>query len=595
MNGQFLNFVGLRENPFHVSPDPRFYYSTPARDTALTELMFGIEARQGFLVLTGEAGTGKTSILKQIIDWLRQRGRSTAYIFHTRVEPIGLLRLILTDFGVPCASKSKSDLIKTLHHLLLQRQAVNDLPVLILDEAQALPPQTLNEIRVILNVETPRDKLLQIILSGQPELEEKLRLPALRQLRQRIGSHSRLPALTEKETAAYIWRRLAVAGCSDTSVFPQEVVQSIYAISRGIPRVVNLLCERALICAYGEQRRVISPEMIQRIAAEFDLCSNPLAATPNETQPQAQYVAPLLPAAEQGDVAEAPPPAVTEREAVPALARAAVAAATAAASVGAVPTAAAVPVPVTPEAAQTAAAGPVTPVVPSDTTPETPARRRRYWRKHRSRSVVARIARNSVSTVTQAWEACWGMLGEWARRARRALFPVVKKKPPVSAIKESLTEECWMQIEFDIVEKLHPRAAQKQAQIAVKGESTPAAAPAMPAPSRKYWRKHRPSSTVVVSARNSMSSVKRMWSAVSEPSVDYVRSVVKSFVRDCRVLFRASLVLTPAAGVSASVDGSNGKPRSTVQRNAIALVHWLQQPMRPPRVSSRGSKLRGKY
>jgi len=208
---------------------------------------------------------------------------------------------------------------------------------------------------------------------------------------------------------------------------------------------------------------------------------------------------------------------------------------------------------------------------------------------------VARIARNSVSTITQAWEACWGMLGEWARRARRALFPVVKKKPPVSAIKESLTEECWMQIEFDIVEKLHSRAAQKQAQIAVKGESTPAAAPAMPAPSRKYWRKHRPSSTVVVSARNSMSSVKRMWSAVSEPSVEYVRSVVKSFVRDCRVLFRASLVLTPAAGVSASVDGSNGKPRSTVQRNAIALVHWLQQPMRPPRVSSRGSKLRGKY
>jgi type II secretory pathway predicted ATPase ExeA len=595
MNGHFLNFVGLRENPFHVSPDPRFYYSTPARDTALTELMFGIEARQGLLVLTGEAGTGKTSILNQIIDWLRQRRRSTAFIFHTRVEPIGLLRLILTDFGVSCASTCKSDLIKTLHHWLLQRQAANDLPVLILDEAQALPPQTLNEIRLILSDETPRGKLLQIILSGQPELEEKLRLLALRQLRQRIMSHSRLPALTEKETAAYIWRRLAVAGCSDTSVFPQEVVQSIYAISRGIPRVVNLLCERALICAYGEQRRVISPEMIQRTAAEFDLCSNPFAATANETQPKDQYVAAPLPAAEQRDVAEAPPPAVPEREAVPALARAAVAAATAAPSVGAVPAAAAFPVPVTPPAAQTVAAGPVTPVVRSDATPETPARRRRYWRKHRSRSVVARIARNSVSTITQAWETCWGILGEWVGRASRALFPVVGKKTPVSATKESLTEECWMQIEFDIVEKLHPRAAQKQAQIAVKEESTPAAAPVMPAPSRNYWRKHRPSSTVVVSARNSISSAKRMWSAVSEPSVEYVRSVVKSFVRDCRVLFRASLVLTPAAGVSASVDGSNGKPRSTVQRNAIALVHWLQQPMRPPRVSSRGSKLRGKY
>jgi len=555
--------------------------------------MFGIEARLGLLVLTGEAGTGKTSILNQIIDWLRQRGRSTAFIFHTRVEPIGLLRLILTDFGVPCTSKCKSDLIRALHHWLLQRQAANDLPVLILDEAQALPPQTLNEIGLILNAEMPRGKLLQIILSGQPELEEKLRLLPLRQLRQRIVSHSRLPALTEKETAAYISRRLAVAGCSDTSVFPKEVVQSIYAISRGIPRVVNLLCERALICAYGEQRRVISPEIIQRIAAEFDLCSNPLAATANETQDQ--YVAPPLPAAEQRDVAEAPPRAAAEREAVPALARAAVAAATAAASVGAVPAAAAVPVPVTPEAAQTAAAGPVTPVVPSDATPETPARRRRYWRKHRSRSVVARIARNSVSTVKQAWEACWGILGEWVGRASRALFPVVKKKPPVSATKESLTEECWMQIEFDIVEKLHPRAAQKQAQIALKEESTPAAALMMPAPSRNYWRKYRPSSTVVVSARNSISSVNRMWSAVSEPIVEYVRSVAKSFVRDCRMSFRASLVPTPAAGVSASVDGNNGKPRATAHRNAIALVHWLRQPMRPPRVSSRGSKSRGKY
>ena len=152
MNEQYLNFVGLREDPFHVSPNTRFYYPTPAHDAALAELMFGIETRRGLLVLTGEAGTGKTSILNQIIDWLRQRGRSTAFIFHTRVEPIGLLRLILTDFGVPCASRCKSDLIRTLHHWLLQRQVANDLPVLILDEAQALPLQTLDEIRLILNL-----------------------------------------------------------------------------------------------------------------------------------------------------------------------------------------------------------------------------------------------------------------------------------------------------------------------------------------------------------------------------------------------------------------------------------------------------------
>ena len=188
--------------------------------------MFGIETRQGIMVLTGEAGTGKTTLLNQILDWLRQRGRSTAFIFHTRVEPIGLLRLILTDFGVPCESKAKSDLVKTLHHWLLQRHAANDLPVLILDEAQALPPQTLNEIRLILNIETHRGKLLQIVLAGQPELEDKLQSPALRQLRQRIMFHSRLSTLTEKETGAYIARRLAVAGGSDPSVFPEPAVRA---------------------------------------------------------------------------------------------------------------------------------------------------------------------------------------------------------------------------------------------------------------------------------------------------------------------------------------------------------------------------------
>jgi len=587
MNGPFLNFLGLREDPFHVSPNPRFYYPTSAHDTALAELMFGIETRRGLLVLTGEAGTGKTSILNQVLDWLRYRGRSTAFIFHTRVEPIVLLRLVLTDFGLPCESKSKRDLIRTLHHWLLQRHAVNDVPVLILDEAQALPRQTLDDIRLILNAETSRGKLLQIILSGQPELEEKLRSPALRQLRQRIMVHSRLPVLLEEETAAYISRRLAVAGCSDTSVFPHEVVQSIYAISRGIPRVVNLLCEHALICACGEQRRVISPEMIQRIAKDFDLCSNPLATEGNETQPRHQYAAPPLLKAKQAEVAEAPPPSVDEKKAVPILARVAVAA-TAASSVRAVPVAAAIQVPVTP------AAVPVTRVVPGGATPETPARPQKYWRKHRTRSAVAVFARNSVSTVKQTWKAVWGMLVEWIGRVLRALFPLVEKSPPVSVAEEPFTEECWMQIEFDILEKLHPRAAHKQAQFAAKEESTPASAPAMPAPSRKYWSKYRLSSTVVY-ARNSICSVKRMWSAVSGPIVENVRSLVDSLVkdyltlaRDCRMLFRVSPASTPATGLSPSVDRSNRKPRST----AHPLVQWLRQPMRPPRAWSRGSAAR---
>jgi len=288
MYEQCLNFLGLREDPFHVSPDPRFYFSTPAHESALAELLFGIETRQGFMVLTGEAGTGKTCLLNQVLDWLHQCGRSSAFIFHTHIEPIGLLRFILRDFGVPCQSKSKSELIAALHTWLLERHTAGDLPVLILDEAQALPLQTLDELRLLLNLETPRGKLLQIILSGQPELDEKLRLPALRQLRQRIMFHSHLRLLTEQETAAYISRRLVAAGSRDCSLFPDEVVQDIYTSSVGVPRVVNMLCEHALISAYAEQQRVVSPEMIHRIAMDFDLRANPLSVS--DAEPPSPYL-----------------------------------------------------------------------------------------------------------------------------------------------------------------------------------------------------------------------------------------------------------------------------------------------------------------
>jgi general secretion pathway protein A len=316
MHEQFFSFMGLREDPFHVSPDPRFYYSTPAHESALVELLSGIETRQGFLVLTGEAGTGKTTLLNHILDWLHRRGRSTAYIFHAHLEPIGLLRFILRDFGIPCESRSKSDLVSALHTWLLERHAALDLPVLILDEAHALPIQSLDELRLLLNLETPRGKLLQIILSGQPELDEKLRLPALRQLRQRIMFHSRLPLLTQEETAAYISSRLGAAGCSDSSLFPDEVVQDIFAASGGIPRVVNLLCEHALISSFAEQQRVVSPEIIRRIAMDFDLHTNPLAVTSSEVQsPYLRRLAPFPVIEEQ-----APPslasPLVVEAEPV---------------------------------------------------------------------------------------------------------------------------------------------------------------------------------------------------------------------------------------------------------------------------------------
>jgi general secretion pathway protein A len=280
----FFNFFGMREDPFHVSPDPRFYCRTRSHESALAELLFGIETRQGFMVLTGEAGTGKTTLLHKLLDWLKQRGRSSAYVFHAILEPVELLQFILRDFGVRCASLQKGDLVAALHTWLVVRNVAGDLPVLILDEAQALPQQTLDELRLLLNLETPRGKLLQIILAGQPELDEKLRLPALRQLRQRVMIHSRLSLLSEQETAAYTARRLAAAGCASPALFTPEAMQTIYASSRGIPRVVNLLCEHALISAYAEQKLVISDDMVQNIAVDFDLLSAPLAVAERQLE-----------------------------------------------------------------------------------------------------------------------------------------------------------------------------------------------------------------------------------------------------------------------------------------------------------------------
>ena len=293
MYEHFFNSFGLRENPFHVSPDPRFYFPTRAQESALTELLFGAETRQGLMVLTGEAGTGKTTLLNQFLDWLQRRGRSSAYVFHALLEPVELLQFILRDFGVSCSSNHKGEVVDTLYTWLHARNAAGDLPVLILDEAQALPQQALDELRLLLNLETSRGKLLQIILSGQPELDEKLRLPELRQLRQRIMFHSRIFRLTQEETAAYIARRLATAGCADSSLFPPEVVQAIYASSHGIPRVVNLLSEHALISAYAEQQHVISPEMIQRIAVDFDLLAEPLTVKDPQEQPHFERLVPF--------------------------------------------------------------------------------------------------------------------------------------------------------------------------------------------------------------------------------------------------------------------------------------------------------------
>ena len=262
---------GLKENPFQVSPDPRFLFSGPSYETALAELMFGIEARRGLLALTGEAGTGKTTLMRHFLQWLNSRQFSSSYIFHTHLHPADLFELVLRDFGVPVESTRKSDLLATLHRWLHDRQVQGDSPVIVIDEAQALSLRTLGELNLLLNLENARGKLVQIVLAGQPELEEKLRRPELRALRQRIMVRCRLPLLSLEETQDYIASRLLGAGGSGAQTFPPETVQTIYSYARGIPRVVNLLCEQALIGAYADRSTKVSSANVRRVAAEFDL------------------------------------------------------------------------------------------------------------------------------------------------------------------------------------------------------------------------------------------------------------------------------------------------------------------------------------
>jgi general secretion pathway protein A len=267
----YKSYFGLRENPFNVNPDPRYLYLTKQIEEALTGLMYGIQTRKGFITLTGEVGTGKTTLVNRLLDWLRQRRTRTAFLFNSRMNTSHLFDFILAEFEIACESRTKSQQLMKLNQWLLERYRAGETAVLIVDEAQNLSYPVLEEIRMLTNLETSTEKLLQIVLSGQPELEEKLKLPQLRQLKQRITLRCKTAPLTKEQTHAYIAERLRIAGTSGEQIFSPEAMDTVHMYSLGIPRVVNLLCEHALINTYVEQERVVSPKIVEDIAREFQL------------------------------------------------------------------------------------------------------------------------------------------------------------------------------------------------------------------------------------------------------------------------------------------------------------------------------------
>jgi general secretion pathway protein A len=267
----YQRFFGLRGNPFNVNPDPRFLFMTRQTQEALAGLTYGIQNRKGFILLTGEVGTGKTTLLNKLLDWLRGQRVATAYIFNSRLEVTHLFDFMMAEFEIPCESREKSQVLLRLNQWLLERYRAGETAVLIVDEAQNLSPDVLEEIRLLTNLETSTEKLLQIVLTGQPELEEKLKLPQLRQLRQRITLRCRTAPLTLEETFGYIAERLRIAGANGEPIFSKEAIQTVNLYSRGIPRVVNLLCEHSLINAYVDGLRPVPAHLVEEVAREFQL------------------------------------------------------------------------------------------------------------------------------------------------------------------------------------------------------------------------------------------------------------------------------------------------------------------------------------
>jgi len=265
----YKNFFGLRENPFNVNPDPRFLYLTPQTQEALDQLTYGIQTRKGFILLTGEVGTGKTTLINYLLDWLRHRKTPTAFIFNSRLSVNHLFDFILTDFGIPIDFRLQSNILMRLNTWLIERFRAGETPVLIVDEAQGLSFELLEEIRLLLNLETASEKLLQIVLAGQPELEDKLKRPELRQLRQRITLRCNTAPLTLEESHGYIKERLRIGGAVGDPIFASDTMDAVHFYSQGIPRVINLLCEHALINAYVEHFRLVPARMVEEAARNF--------------------------------------------------------------------------------------------------------------------------------------------------------------------------------------------------------------------------------------------------------------------------------------------------------------------------------------
>jgi general secretion pathway protein A len=272
----YTKFYGLIRPPFELTPDPLFYFQTPSHNEGLANLCYGVQQRKGFILLTGEVGTGKTLLVHQLLKWLANSRIRFSHVFAPRLTPTEFLQYVLTDLGNPSAFKfNKAQLLFQLNSFLISVHRQGSTTVLVIDESHLLDWDVLEEIRLLTNLETSEQKLLQIILTGQPELEHKLDSRELRQLKQRIALRCILKPLTEAQTTNYIELRLKRAGAK-WKIFSDPSLALIYHYSRGIPRQINTLCDNALISGCAQQLRNVPPECVEEAAEDFHLHCDPV-------------------------------------------------------------------------------------------------------------------------------------------------------------------------------------------------------------------------------------------------------------------------------------------------------------------------------
>lgn len=265
-------YFGFDRTPFDLSPDPYFLFRTPAHSEGFACIYYGVTRRKGFAVLTGEVGTGKTVLTRMLLQVLVRTNVASAYVFNPTLTRDDFLRYILDDLGIPVRS-TKSDMLHDLNKFLIERHRSNLTTALIVDEAHLLTPEVLEEIRLLTNLETTTQKLLQIVLVGQPELDSLLDSPRLRQLKQRVAVRCSLLPLSPEQAKTYIRYRVQRAGAKvqPDAIFPDEALTLITRYSGGIPRVINNICENSLISAFARHKKVVTPEIVEEVANDLRL------------------------------------------------------------------------------------------------------------------------------------------------------------------------------------------------------------------------------------------------------------------------------------------------------------------------------------